>query len=491
MKLLRTRGQNNTLVFFAICLITVLSFVTVMQAADNLWVRRIYNTDSNVFRYVGWLITEGAVPYRDTFDHKGPLLYILNAAGVYISYERGIWFVELFFIFVTYFVIYRIARLFANRFVSFISLIIVSSSLFGYFNGGNLSEEYAMPFIAVGIYTFLLYFKYNKVTRMNLILCGWSFGAVCLLRVNMITVWIVMCLACIIHCLYQKKVKELICYGLWFIIGIAIMAEPIMLWLFKNGSIQAFWEDYIVFNLCYISDPERAHIGSKIISAIAFLNDSVVLIVSGMLVYLCYAKRSFLNWSYGIYFFASFALISMSGQEYPHYGMVLVPAMIYPVAVFLDLCTQQSKRETSWWFGLVLFMAMLVVPEWLGAVSNTVGQYNNYYIPEDMQKMVEYIEQETTAEETIIVCGNENVIYNLSKRHAASIYSYQYPIAKVDKEIYQGFFRDLQDSMPEIIIITTHADFMRADIDLFISENQYEVVDMGIENHEIYRRCEK
>lgn len=37
--------------------------------------------DSSVFAYVGWLMTRGYVPYRDVWDHKGPLLYDVNWLG--------------------------------------------------------------------------------------------------------------------------------------------------------------------------------------------------------------------------------------------------------------------------------------------------------------------------------------------------------------------------------------------------------------------------
>ena len=41
--------------------------------------------DSSVFIYVGNILKRGLMPYKDTFDHKGPLLYLLEYAGLFIS----------------------------------------------------------------------------------------------------------------------------------------------------------------------------------------------------------------------------------------------------------------------------------------------------------------------------------------------------------------------------------------------------------------------
>ena len=46
--------------------------------------------DSGVFQYIGRKILEGYMPYRDIFDHKGPLLYLINALGLQLMGRNGI-----------------------------------------------------------------------------------------------------------------------------------------------------------------------------------------------------------------------------------------------------------------------------------------------------------------------------------------------------------------------------------------------------------------
>ena len=48
-------------------------------------------SDSGVFMYTGLIISEGGLPYVDSFDHKGPLLYLFNAAAFYLFQSpRGV-----------------------------------------------------------------------------------------------------------------------------------------------------------------------------------------------------------------------------------------------------------------------------------------------------------------------------------------------------------------------------------------------------------------
>ena len=53
--------------------------------------------DSSVFLYIGKQMQHGAVPYRDLFDHKGPLLFFIQYFGLLLSGEKffGVWIIEL------------------------------------------------------------------------------------------------------------------------------------------------------------------------------------------------------------------------------------------------------------------------------------------------------------------------------------------------------------------------------------------------------------
>ena len=52
--------------------------------------------DANCYMTVGRAMIEGKIPYRDLFEHKGPIIYILHAVGALISDSSffGIFLIE-------------------------------------------------------------------------------------------------------------------------------------------------------------------------------------------------------------------------------------------------------------------------------------------------------------------------------------------------------------------------------------------------------------
>ena len=56
-------------------------------------------TDASIYIYVAQGILEGEIPYLDRWDHKGPLLYVLNLCGLLIHGTWGPWLVQGIFLF--------------------------------------------------------------------------------------------------------------------------------------------------------------------------------------------------------------------------------------------------------------------------------------------------------------------------------------------------------------------------------------------------------
>jgi len=65
--------------------------------------------DKDVFRYGGMVILKGLVPYRDLFDHKPPLIFFLNFAGLAMG-SWGLWFLDLGLALLTSIVLFNLCR---------------------------------------------------------------------------------------------------------------------------------------------------------------------------------------------------------------------------------------------------------------------------------------------------------------------------------------------------------------------------------------------
>lgn len=122
--------------------------------------------DSGVFKTVSLMMRHGYMPYRDTFDHKGPLIYIINYWGDMIAPYRGVWVFEVIALFFTFYFMYKTARLLCDEIPSFLVTITAATLLFVYYEG-NYTEEYAMPFIVISLFYFLKYYIENDIKMIN------------------------------------------------------------------------------------------------------------------------------------------------------------------------------------------------------------------------------------------------------------------------------------------------------------------------------------
>ena len=89
----------------------ILALTAVVLLRSPIAVGALPETDSSVYLYVASEIQQGSVPYVDTFDHKGPLLYLINWMGLLVGGWRGVALFEAATFAMTFYFIFRIARL--------------------------------------------------------------------------------------------------------------------------------------------------------------------------------------------------------------------------------------------------------------------------------------------------------------------------------------------------------------------------------------------
>lgn len=467
IKILNKNKKNILIIAF----ILFLSFIIVMQSPLNIFSDYpVSGTDSSVFRTVAYYMSKGLMPYKDIFDHKGPIIYIINYFGMIISNNHGVWLLELSFMFITLVFMYKIARLKCNKFCSILILLLLGSYFFQCFEQGNLTEEYALPFISISLYIFLDYFKNNNLSKFRLILCGVCFSIVCLLRVNMISLWIIFCIMILIKKIKEKQFKDLVNYLIHFTIGFLIILIPILIWLLINGAFSDFINNYIIFNIKYSTDPQRATLFNKWNALSYFANSPLSIITIILCIFNLKKEPNLFTVGYFFYLILTYLLISLSGQSYPHYGMILIPLMVFPISTFFS-----SQKNISI---LIILLTFISIPNWINGVNSAVNYCNEkmQHVKKEEQ-IVEYlvandISGNSSDNDKITVFGNKNIIYLLSGRLSSSKYTYQVPIINVDKNISLEYFDDLQKNKPKIIVKTNENELL----DKFIIENNYKEI---------------
>lgn len=431
----------------------LLSLCIGLQLALSPWSNGYPGSDSTVFLYIGQRMREGLVPYRDLFDHKGLLLYFIEYLGLCIGNGNftGVWLLEILNLFVTGLLFFQITKLFSGKKAvqyAASALALCAVDCYIVYEGGNLTEEYALPWISLALYIFLKYFMEDSYRFSEILLLGVSFTAVLFLRVNMIAVWAAFLPVVLAGMIFRKKWADIGKCVCGFLLGALAGLAPFFGYCLATGSLSDMLRYYIGFNFGY-SDSESGLL-PLLATAWFLLRQTAVWIAA-----LAASCRMFYRnriWRLNLWFlFVTLALASMSGRLYYHYGMILLPAMLVPIAMLLAEAAQNRRGgEEKYLIGLAgVFLAVMAARSALA------------FTGPEKSEIAAYIEENTAPADTILVLGNDCRYYLETGRNASSRFFYQTPPINVSDELYEEFVTELSAEKPELLILIGDKDGLR------------------------------
>lgn len=476
----------------------VASFCFLIQSPNHPMLYRDVGTDSGVFQTVAMMMDHGFMPYKDSFDHKGPLIYLLDLLGRNINERWGVCFVEWCSLCYSLVVFYKISELATGKWsVRLLAIFVASLFLLFQFDFGNMTEEYAIPFIATSLYLFLEYQINGKRSWWRILIAGVCCASVVMLRPNMIATWIVYCGLIFITDVWRKKIADAVKSIFWFCIGAAIVATPILVWLWVNGALKDCWDVYIVFNMHYAGSLD--HVMARRAWTLAnFSTNPVILFVLCACVYFILEakfKDNIFN-TYFVYLVITLMMLSMSGRQYPHYAMVLVPAVIYPVTTAFDRLVSSNEGLDA----ITDFVDkhVKIVMSVLGvgfvcaavAVSFVAGMLDKGRVKKETKEVCRLIVDNTSDYDKISVYGNFDTVYLFARRLHATRFSFQFPIIKISEKYKNEYWSDMKKELPKVVVVTQTKDGSHLDDDMksFLNENGYRQISSNEILHKVYLR---
>ena len=331
--LLRIEKRNLIFVF---C-VGIISFLFLLLCSPYTSIlNSYYGYDSAVFMVVGKGMSKGFVPYRDLFDHKGPLLYLLNAVGFWMfDGKLGVLLIQTIFMMTVLVTIYKTARLYVTP---TLSVTVVAIFMFLYcamISEGNMTEEWSLIFNVFPIYLILSYYRKGNVTLNHPFLYsfiyGLCLGAHTMIRINNAAVLCGMFLCFAIMLIREKAIGKLIAHMLVVLLGAFVVVVPFAVYFAANHAFSDFIYANFIYNFLYASD------GSSSKSLVDWLFVCVRISSLAILIWSAFACRKakliddnscFITISMG----AVSALTMFLGYGWLHYYLVYVPIMLVGVA---------------------------------------------------------------------------------------------------------------------------------------------------------------
>lgn len=438
--------------------------------------------DSATYTYMARVLLNGGMIYRDASDNKGPVMYFIDACGLLINKDIGIWIMEFVFIFIALLFAYKIARLLGCNKIKSIAVVVISTLAFEYyFEGGNMIEEYACPFIMISLYIFLKFFKNGNVTFIELITCGLSFAAVSLIRINMVSLWMAMFIAVFIYCFKKNEISKFIKYASTAFLGAAIIILPIIIWLIKNDAFLPFIRDYFLFSFAMTSD--YASYKTVLRAIYKFITGGMVVFSFPIITYFSLKENKAMDWSCGLAVIISIIMMNVNGALSFHYGMVLVPFVSYAASRLLNEIPDIKFNVPIVLSGLCLIFLLFARSFVYLSVGAIINYHTGVYAASlEYKKIAEIVKANTEENDKISVCFAHPMIYELSDRMSVSVH-FNAP-SKYLPGSTEKYVSDIQTLKAKIIVIGKNS-ILHEHLDDTINEHYFLLDQVG--SCEIYK----
>lgn len=459
------------------------AFVTIIFSfRDNPFSKFLSGHDSSMFLYFGKGISSGLVPYRDMLDHKGPVLFMLEYLAVLIglgNIHLGIWLIECIFLLGTLFFLYKSNCIYTrDKIISALTLLFLTPLFIICYEGGNLSEEYALLFISISFYLFSQIIVEKRISQVYYVLIGFLGAATFFIRLNMITVWGVYCLFLVYLGIKEKNFKQIFQQVRGIFLGGISFVLFIVLFSLYQGNFKEMIQQAFLMNILYAD----TLLSERIQTAFDFID---LLLRTGIFPIIIIYFISFLNIQNRtikrthipiiIFLVLNFLTVILSGRFYKHYLTTEIASLSVIVSFSIQFILLNINGKIRRLVSLVLIL-IIALPAGYEALKNHNLSFSKYESAnqQEIESLSKYIKKNSSVDDKIYVHNLDANIYLLSERYSNSRF-FVIPAVNYDNfpELKREFKRDLNFKSPKFIVLSR--DFSAnpnasSNLNIFISE---------------------
>lgn len=381
-------------VIYAFIIMFCTAFMLLLSASTSPLYKDYCDGDSSIFMLIGKAISQGKRVYTDYFDHKGPILFYINALGYALTGSKtGVFILQCIFISITAIFMYKTARIFTKTVRSVICVILTVLAFASTISDGNLSEEYCMLFCMIPIYLSVKFItKYPDAPHSGkyMFIYGICFAACAFIRINNGVMIGGIVLVTLVTDFMNDHIREACKNILYFCLGLLAVSAPICLFFLIQGNIGDMFFATFIFNFLYAAEGSA----EKTTNAVSLLLQWALPILSLIFISTVFSKRLGPKVASLITTISVFALIPiMLGYSYTHYYTTLIPLITLYTAVFFFIC---GKRVTILSVMLCVIMALplysyfITLPSNVSHYAQKLYKQNNPIVYKDMQSDIHY-----------------------------------------------------------------------------------------------------
>ncbi|MDH6355384.1 hypothetical protein M2132_001725 [Dysgonomonas sp. PH5-45] len=341
--------------------------------------------DSAIFMLIGRAIGEGKLLYVDIFDHKGPVLFFLQALGMKLGGYMGIFILQIINLTIIQWYTYKLAVLIKIP-LKYLPLPIFVSFVFWGITaeGGNLTEEYSITPILISLYLALKYsFSGSKQhPPVYALVYGICFSAMAFTRLSNNTGLCGIILAVGLCLIADKQWKNLLLNIGAFLLGILCITLPVCLYFALNGTFDEMIYATFTFNFKYVSVHSHNYGYGLSVKDLVFLS---------YIIFPCFTAifAAFLLWRKNKNGKALICIICVAittaigiklGLKSEHYSMMNIPVLIVGLILSVRVLKETGFSKTiKWILAICIICPSLVYTKKTLAIKKMYDWSENVY----------------------------------------------------------------------------------------------------------------
>lgn len=458
----------------AVVLSTTAALIVSLAAYVPMIISGHITRDSGVFLYTGMVVSRGGMPYVDSWDHKGPLLAVIEMLAWRVG--GGIVGAPLLEALVL-FIGLASAGLIWSRWIregAAVVILVAGVTYLAVFEGGNFTETWLFPFqlVAYSLAADAAVRFGRDAPRRVVIGSGLALGLAgsvgLFTRMNNVAGLVLLSAACVVF--FRRRVA----FAVPLVATMGVIGVALTLWLWTGNALRAAIDQYLRYNLFY---SEGTALGERV-AAFATLAQLLVsgaavalslVVIGALILWRSLAKApSSLTVMVAISFLVVGTIDALSqmasGRPYPHYLVVAIAGFAVALALagaeLLPLLANSWRADQTVRYrllratGLVALAALVASSssaaalQWvrttIGAGVFTAGSYQ--------AQIVDRVLAETNADDRVLVHGAETWILAASQRLSPTSITYSLPVEQAYGGLPAQYLTDVTDFPPALIV---------------------------------------
>jgi hypothetical protein len=461
--------KKETIGIIGLLLLTAV--IAMYSPLNPIWGKGL-TTDQAVFYTIAKGLLEGKLAYVDFFDHKGSFLYLLLAAGLALGkllggLLLGNFLLELLVIFVSASFMYKIARLFAGEWLSFLTVACIFLSDITLFTTSN-SEEYMFPLLCISVYLFLLQIRQEgNVSNPQVFVIGLCGMLVFFIKYNYSLIWAAMgVLLLLCMGLWRRSFRQIVGMCISFGLGMLAVALPFGIYLLATNSFAAFMDTYVLYSLHYA---EYTGLTERL-NCMAFLLDTplcrglIIAVILWLVLLFGKKKNQIPMKEMGIFLVLAAVVVvttASPGQSWYYYKQATMVIYTVPIAFLgqflLSLAgngesspIDELKAEKSYKFILEILVSVGLAVVLLWGTNREDFHLKTDDRLESAQTISQIIRDNCGEGDTMISFSNDCTMYFYSDCPVASRIFFP-SAAIVEEDLLDELMGDLEEKQPRIL----------------------------------------